>query len=138
MRLTGIRDALLHLHKALVEFERVRYEQTIGTIQSPNQFLHLLTTDPWFAWLHPISRLIVAMDEAIDGEMPVEAAGLSGFVDQARQLLVASEQGEGFSRHYFDALQEEPDVVLAHAATIKQIGRPPANDSGKAINPGGS
>jgi hypothetical protein len=34
-------------------------------------------------------------------------------------LLIASESGEGFSKHYFDALQREPDVVLAHATAAK-------------------
>src|SRR2546429_6774654 len=56
-----LRNALLSLHKALVDSERVSYEQAIGAIQSPNHFLQLLTRDPWFAWLHPLSQLIVAM-----------------------------------------------------------------------------
>ena len=51
-RLARLREALLHLHKALVDSERVSYEQTVGTIPSPNHFLQLLTNDPWFAWLH--------------------------------------------------------------------------------------
>ena len=49
-RLSGLRNALLVLHKALVDSERVSYEQTVGTIPSPNHFLQLLTGDPWFAW----------------------------------------------------------------------------------------
>ena len=36
-------------------------------------------------------------------------------VDQVEQLLTASEEGEGFSRRYFEALQRQPAVVLAHA-----------------------
>ena len=48
--------------KALVDSERISYEQNLGTIPSPNHFLKLLTDDPWFAWLHPLSQLIVAMD----------------------------------------------------------------------------
>ena len=63
--LPELRNALLHLHKTLVDSERISYEQTIGTIPSPNHFLQLLTNDPWFAWLHPLSLLIVAMDQAI-------------------------------------------------------------------------
>src|SRR5208282_2596213 len=65
-RLQVLRDALLDLHKALVDAERVSYEKTLGVIQSPNHFLQLLTTDPWFAWLQPLSQLIVAMDEALE------------------------------------------------------------------------
>ena len=117
--LQPLRNALLDLHKALVDSERVTYEQTIGGIPSPGHFLNLLTRDPWFAWLHPLSQLIVAMDEALDGKEPLTAAGAEVLVEQTRRLLVASEEGDGFSKHYFDALQRDPDVVLAHAKAAK-------------------
>lgn len=118
--LPELREALLHLHKTLVDSERVSYEQTIGTIPSPNHFLQLLTNDPWFAWLHPLSLLIVAMDQAIDSKRnPLTPADADALVRQTRLLLVASEEGEGFPKHYFDALQRDPDVVLAHAQAAK-------------------
>ncbi len=121
-RCSDLRNALLHLHKALIGSERVTYEQTIGAIQSPNHFLQLLTRDPWFAWLHPLSQLIVAMDMALEEKEPLTVAHVEALVDQARALLVASEQGEGFSTHYFEALQRDPDVVLAHAEAKKFLG----------------
>jgi hypothetical protein len=31
------------------------------------------------------------------------------------QLLAASETGDGFARRYYEALQRQPAVVLAHA-----------------------
>jgi hypothetical protein len=120
-RLQQLRDALLGLHKALVDSERVTYERTIGAIQSPNHFLQLLTRDPWFAWLHPLSQLIVAMDEALD-EKELSIADVDVLTHQTRLLLVVSEDGEGFPKHYFDALQREPDVVLAHAEVAKLVG----------------
>ena len=118
-RLTKLRHALLKLHKALVDSERVGYEQTIGKIQSPNHFLHLLTTDPWFAWLHPLSQLIVAMDEALDAEEPLTLAKVDALAQQSKLMLVASETGEGFSGHYHEAMQRDPDVVLAHSEVVK-------------------
>lgn len=118
-RLLELRNALLDLHKALVDSERVSYEKTIGAISSPNHFLQLLTRDPWFAWLHPLSQLIVAMDEALDEKEALTSAGIDALVNQTRLLLVASEDGDGFSKHYFDALQRDPDVVLAHAKAAK-------------------
>jgi hypothetical protein len=119
-QLAELRNALLHLHKSLVDSERISYEQSIGTIPSPNHFLKLLTTDPWFAWLHPLSLLIVAIDTALDAKkQPLTAAEAEALIKQARQMLVASEEGEGFSKHYFEALQRDPDVVLAHARAAK-------------------
>lgn len=122
-RLQSLRDALLNLHKALVESERISYETTIGAIQSPNQFLQLLMNDPWFAWLKPLSELIVTMDEALEAKEPLTGATVEALIKQTSQLLVATEAGEGFSRHYFDALQRDPDVVLAHAEAAKVFHR---------------
>lgn len=118
-RLPELRGALLDLHKALVDSERISYEKTMGGIRSPSHFLQLLTEDPWFAWLHPVSQLIVTMDEALDGKVPLTAEIADALVRQTGLLLVASEAGEGFARHYFDALQRDPDVVLAHAAVVR-------------------
>ncbi len=118
-RLTELRHALLKLHKALVDSERVGYEKTIGKIQSPNHFLQLLTSDPWFAWLHPLSQLVVAMDEALDAEEPLTPAKVDALVNQSKQLLVVSEKSEGFPGHYYEAIQRDPDVVLAHAEVVK-------------------
>ena len=120
-RLESIRLALVDLHKALVDYDRVRYEQTVGAIRSPNHFLELLTRDPWFAWLHPLSELIVTMDQALEEKEPLTKAVAGALVQQAGLLLAPSETGEGFSRHYFDALQEDPDVVLAHAEAAKLV-----------------
>jgi hypothetical protein len=118
-RLSELREALLPLHKALLESERVSYEATFGKIQSPYQFLQLLTGDPWFAWLGPMTQLIAAIDERLDAKEPLTAVDVDALVAQARTLLVATEAGEGFSRHYDEALQRTPDVVLAHATVAK-------------------
>ena len=120
-RLTELRSALLNLHKALVDSERISYEKTVGQIQSPGHFLQLLTHDPWFAWLHPFSQLIVATDEALEEKAPLTMAGVDALVKQTGLLLVASENGEGFSGHYFLALQRDPDVVFAHAEVAKFV-----------------
>jgi hypothetical protein len=121
-RLEGLRRSLLALHKTLAESERVQYEKTIGKVISPNHFLQLLTNDPWFAWLSPISRLIVAMDEALDAEEPLTTRTVDAFVKESGRLLKASEIGEGFSQHYFEALQRDPDVVMAHAEVTRVPG----------------
>src|ERR1043166_2594770 len=125
-RLEEVRLALLTLHKALVDSERITYEKIVGAVQSPNHFLHLLTTDPWFAWLQPLSQLIVSIDESLDAKEPLTRAVVEAHVKEARRLLAPSESGGGFSRHYFDALQRDPDVVLAHRAVTKLFdGRTP-------------
>ena len=120
-RLAELREALLLLHKALLESEKVSYEATFGKIASPYQFLKLLTEDPWFAWLSPMTKLIAAMDARLDAKEPLTVAAVDALVAQARTLLVATEGGEGFSRHYDEALQRTPDVVFAQATVAKLL-----------------
>jgi len=127
--LAELREALLRLHKALIESERAGYEKTFGRIASPYQFWQLLTDDAWFAWLRPVSQLVAAMDEMLDGKEVLTATGADGLAARARSLLVAVSGNDGFSGHYDEALQRDPDVVFAHAdvarclrtATINQI-----------------
>ena len=128
-RLPALRDALLTLHKALIDSERERYEQTIGPIPSPNHFLQLLTSDPWFAWLQPLSQIIVTIDELMEEKEPLTAASIEALIQRSGALLVASENGHGFSGHYYAALQNDADVVMAHSAAIKIIGRRPPTET---------
>jgi hypothetical protein len=41
--------------------------------------------------------------------------------------LTPTEEGEGFGRQYYDALQRGPDVVLAHAAIRGLLSQPSSN-----------
>jgi len=122
-RLDEVRVALIHMHKALVDAERVTYQRTVGSIPTPNHFLKLLTDDPWFAWLHPLSQFIVSLDELLeaDGPLTTEAFGIA--ISETRKLLTPSESGQGFGRQYFEALQADPDVIIAHADLMQLLGR---------------
>jgi hypothetical protein len=116
-----LRDRLVVLHKALIESEKVEYERTFGTLDSPNRFLRLLIDDPWFAWLHPLSLMVVSIEERLESDDEVDSAALKNAKKEATDLLQVSEEGQGFPRSYFEALQREPDVVLAHAAVMQLL-----------------
>jgi hypothetical protein len=77
--------------------------------------LQLVIGDPWFAWLHSLSELIVRIDQTAEPDSPATDADAAALINQVEQLLTASETGEGFQRRYFEALQRQPAVVLAHA-----------------------
>jgi hypothetical protein len=121
-RLGELREGLFSLHKALIASERIGYEEAFGAIGPPANFLRLLLNDPWFAWLRPLSGLMAAVDEAMDGKEPLTLPRAKELLQQARELLKPDEEGEGFGRHYFIAMQRDPDVLLAHAAVAK-VGR---------------
>jgi hypothetical protein len=106
--------ALLRLHKALLDDERVSYERVHGRIPSNGAFLQLVLGDAWFAWLRPLSQLMAKLDEF--GEESSDGLDTAPLVASIRTLLTPTEEGEGFGRQYHDALQRGPDVMLAHAA----------------------
>ena len=126
--LLEFRHALLHLHKTLIDSERAVYEANVGPVQSPHHFFQLLTNDPWFAWLRPISQLIVVIDEILDAPEALTNDNIDAVVMDSVFLLVPA-KGEGeFSARYLEALQRDPAVVLAHAQVAKRIppGKPRA------------
>jgi hypothetical protein len=118
---TELRNGLLRLHKTLLDSESAFYDRERTRITSRGQLLGLVLNDPWFDWLHRLSELIVSIDEALAGEEPVTRADAGNMIDRTRALLRPSEEGEGFGRRYFDALQRDPAVVLAHGATMKLL-----------------
>jgi hypothetical protein len=120
--LQELRDALLDLHKALIDSERAVYETNIGPIQSPHHFFQLVSSDPWFAWLRPVSQLIVAMDEALDTDEPLTRDSVNMLMKESVFLLLPAERGGEFGERYMAALQRDPEVVLAHAKVAKRIG----------------
>ena len=107
--------ALLRLHKALLDDERVAYERVHGRIPSNGMLLQLVLNDAWFAWLRPVSQLMAKLDELSEGDEPSTDERIA-VLESVRKLITPTEGGEGFGRQYYDALQRGPEVVLAHAA----------------------
>jgi catechol 2,3-dioxygenase len=114
-RLRELRARLLSLHKVLLDDARASYELDRGRIVSSANLLQLVINDPWFAWLHPLSELVVRIDETIEPESPATESDGEALVEQVERLLAPAEHGETFARRYFEALQRQPSVVLAHA-----------------------
>ncbi|MER3423770.1 MAG: hypothetical protein C4293_11620 [Nitrospiraceae bacterium] len=125
-RLGDLRNGLLRLHKALLEAERLTYERIHGRVPSTGQLLQLVRTDPWFAWLHPLSKLVLRIDVMLDEHDQVTTQDARNILVEARSLVRPSEHGEGFERHYYEALQRAPDAVLAHAQVKKLLTMIPA------------
>jgi catechol 2,3-dioxygenase len=113
-RLGELRTRLLALHKALLEDAKSQYEMDRGRVSGPGALLQLVIGDPWFAWLHQISEIIVRIDEMTVPDAVNTEADARALVDQIDKLLVPAENGDTFPRRYFEAIQRQPAVVLAH------------------------
>ncbi|RPI57308.1 MAG: hypothetical protein EHM55_02285 [Acidobacteria bacterium] len=111
--LGDLRQALLRLHKTLLDWERSGYERIHGR-QSSHDLLQVLLNDPQFAWLRPMSQLIVRIDELLDDKTPPMRNDVEAIVAQVKMLTSPNEAGNTYERRYDMALQEHPDAVFAH------------------------
>lgn len=118
-RLKDLRNGLLRLHKSLLDSERAAYERDVERITTTGQFLNLVLNDPWFNWLRDLSQFIVVIDETLDSKEPVTPEYASRLITRARELVSPSEDGSGFTRRYFESMQRDPAVVLAHRDMVQ-------------------
>ena len=133
--LTALRNGLLRWHKSLLDSERAAYERDVARITSTGQYLQLVLDDPWFAWLREISQFIVIVDETLAQKEPATPADAARLIAKARDLLLPSESGSDFGRHYDRAMQRDPAAVLAHGQMMQvfadlgknQNNRPPSS-----------
>ena len=112
----NVREHLLELHRALVNEERLSYEREHGKITA-GEFLGVLIRDDAFAWLRPMTQLIVELDDP-------ELAGTtdwSTWQARIRDLLRPDSEGNEFQRHYDALMQRSPEVGLVHGATMRSL-----------------
>ena len=124
--LVELRRHLLQLHKLLIDWQRADYERTHGRLQT-TQLLNVIFNDPAFAWLRTMSGLIVRVDEALVAKPP-DVSETGPLMAQARDLI-APEAGSEYAQRYHAAMQEVPDVILAHRelVTLLKLQRPASN-----------
>ena len=119
--LQDVRHDLLDLHRALVEAERRNYERGRGRLPD-RDFLEALINDPALGWLSALTALIVRLDELEEGS-PEPASEREHCVAQIRKLLKPAAGATEFHRKYAEALQQSPDVVVAHGKAMRALER---------------
>jgi hypothetical protein len=110
--------ALRALHRHALTVTQQSFEKLHGRVRGPGELLQLAVHDPLFAWLRPLSQEIVALDELAEAD----EIGLQD-LDAARASVVELlDSNVEFRGTYLVYLQEEPDLVLAHATVRKVLG----------------
>jgi len=125
-RLRDLSARLMKLHRALLDRERRRYEDRRGSIPS-GELLQVVITDPQFAWLRSLSVMVAEIDATVDAGDPMTEETVARMFQGAYRLLKAGGDSE-FQLKYLDALQDSPDVVMAHAEVSRVL---PASLSSK-------
>jgi hypothetical protein len=120
-RLRELSAGLVRLHGLLLERERRAYEARHGSVAS-GQLFNLVLQDEQFAWLRVLSTLIAQLDAAVDGDERVGPEDAQRAFREAYRLLKSGGRGV-FEEKYLEALQDSPDVVMAHARVSETLRR---------------
>ena len=113
---TALRETsktLLPLHRALIDAAKTDYVAATMLQVTPTELLRLITDDPFFAWLKPVTSLIVDIDEMARKDF--ETADVAAIADRIEKLFGPTADAE-FAAKYVPILQREVDVAGAHGA----------------------
>lgn len=118
--LREISKQLIPMHRTLIEAAREDYTASVAPVSGPNQMLQLLYDDPFFAWLKPITALIVDIDEMARKDF--ERADADAIAKRVEDMFGANPDA-GFAAKYVPVLQRDIDVAIGHAAIRQLLGR---------------
>ena len=124
-QLRNARNALLRLHKNLLDHERRIYEGINGPASS-GQFLNLLLESPEFAWLRKFSTLIVDIDEMFAQKDGFSEEAVEAHIVSLRRLVLMEDEDETFRAKYQAALQQDLDAAAQHGELRELLPEPPA------------
>ena len=105
----GLREisrTLLPLHRRLIESAKSDYAFAYDANASPSKLVELLQNDPFFAWLKPLTAVIVDIDEMARTDFePGDADAIIARID----ALLAEQR-------YIEMLQNDAEIASDHAA----------------------
>lgn len=114
MTTTELHASLLSLHSALLALARTEYEDEHGAVPHPGAMLALVIGHDTFAWLRPLSRLLVDLDDA---KLVPDAAAARAAVERLMS------PGNPFSDRYLGVLVDNPDVAATHGEVMRIANR---------------
>jgi hypothetical protein len=118
---------LLRWHKALIIVEQHRYEYAFHDYKVANtgELTELVLNDPWFAWLRPVTSLIVDVDVALE-HGAVKPERHQEIVDKVRELVNSPDDGERFGANLQACLNSDrdgaEDACIATEELAKLVG----------------
>jgi hypothetical protein len=122
-KLDRIAAAARVLHKALIDATQRDYEKRHGRITSPYTLFSLVANDPAFAWLQPMTRTIVEIEDLAGRKEP---APVETEVKEAQQKLdqLLKTAGQPFADRYLALIQSSADIAVEDGrfhASLREI-----------------
>jgi hypothetical protein len=134
--LKEISVALIPLHRYLIDEARSDYAFAYERqITSPVHLLQMLKDDPFFAWLKPLTSVIVDIDEMVRTDF--QRADADAIYDRLDALVGSSAGESDFATRYREILQRDVNIAMAHATvrqTLLRLGRSGALDQTQKEN----
>ena len=105
---------LREVHRGLMEVSRDAHEAENGPVCGRAELLDLLLQDERFAWLGPLSRLIVEVDELVARDPVATEAETAAMGARVQAFVSSSDDPDAFGSRYVDLLVSEPRVAMVH------------------------
>ena len=102
---------LLDLHRQLLAVVKTEYERGSGSVAHPGELLQLVIGHPAFAWLRPLSKLLVDLD---DKDVVPDAAA-------ARAATEALFREGLFHDSYLPLVQSDPALSVEHGEVMRIV-----------------
>ncbi len=125
-----VSEVALHLrtlHRTLIDVTRTEHERANGPVRNSSELLGLLMNNPSFAWLHALSRLMADVDELLECDVFHGSDAAAVRIEVEKLIAPADRMDSEFFDRYRNALQNDPDVILAHADVRNTISRLPSS-----------
>ena len=113
-RVDAVRHALLELHKAMIDAQRVRYEREHGRIATASEYLGIVLEHPQFEWIRSLSALMAQLDEWREEAGAASGLEFEDILDAVRLLLQRDGPNPHFALPYWEMLEATPEVFIAH------------------------
>lgn len=125
--LLDLSTSIQKLHKALLEFQKQKVEERTGKALNPYEMLGAALNDSEFAWLKPVSQMIVEIDLASEttedkSTHALEAANSPDF-DPEKVKEFWENPPKDFHKHLIEAIQKNPDVSFLFSEVRLQATR---------------
>jgi hypothetical protein len=121
-QLRTLSRALQDVHRGLIDVSRDRYELANGPVRNKGELFQLLLHDETFAWLGPLSRLIVEIDELVARDPAPTEAEAAAMAAVVQAFTSSSDDPAAFGSRYVALLASDPRAAMSYIGLRDALG----------------
>ena len=121
LALREAREAAFDVHGALLEATRREYERDFGRVPDAATLLKVVTSEPAFAWLRPLTAAIADADALLADPDAMPTGHAKVLLTAIHDLLRADQEGTANKRRYCAVVQASPDVAVVHGRAQRSL-----------------